>query len=96
MVLNQTSPVQYEQSAPTKSTAETDELAEFVQVVLKDTEDVWNKLFRDYANANYREPTLVLYDGVVSSACGRASLLPVPSTAQQMKSCTSTCRSIAT
>ncbi len=73
VVLNQTSPVQYDQNTSSRSTAETDELAEFVQVVLKDTEDVWNKLFRKYANADYREPTLVLFDGTVSSACGRAS-----------------------
>ncbi len=50
-----------------------DELAQFVSVVLKDTEDVWNKLFREYANADYREPTLVIFDGTVRSACGMAS-----------------------
>ena len=72
-ILQQQPAAGYEQTAPSRSTAETDELAQFVSVVLQDTEDVWNKLFREYAQADYREPTLVLYDGLVSSACGRAS-----------------------
>jgi predicted metalloprotease len=48
-----------------------DELRDFVSVVLADTEDVWNDLFRR-RNANYREPTLVLFSGAVQSACGFA------------------------
>lgn len=44
------------------------ELAEFVRVVLADTEDVWNKQFSDY-----REPTLVMFTNSVQSACGNAS-----------------------
>ena len=49
-----------------------DERAEFVKVVLAETEDVWNKLFAEAGN-QYREPTLVLFRGGVSSACGNAS-----------------------
>ena len=45
-----------------------EELAQFVQVVLADTEDVWHKLM-----SNYREPTLVLFTQNVESACGMAS-----------------------
>jgi predicted metalloprotease len=48
-----------------------DELREFVSVVLADTEDVWNELFRR-RNADYREPKLVLFTGAVQSACGFA------------------------
>ena len=48
-----------------------DELREFVSVVLADTEDVWNDLFRR-RNADYREPKLVLFTGAVQSACGFA------------------------
>lgn len=48
-------------------------LAEFVKVVLKDTEDVWNKLFPEQLGKNYREPILVLYDRATTSACGAAS-----------------------
>jgi len=51
---------------------EEDELAEFVSVVLADTEDVWNKLFSEEGQS-YREPKLVLFTGQVQSACGFAS-----------------------
>ncbi|REJ66943.1 MAG: metalloprotease [Planctomycetota bacterium] len=46
-----------------------DELARFVSVVLRDTEDVWTELFRR-AGQNYREPTLVMFREQVRSACG--------------------------
>ena len=46
-------------------------LAEFVSVVLADTEDTWHELFRRM-NGTYREPTLVLFTGAVESACGFA------------------------
>ena len=49
-----------------------DERAEFVRVVLKDTEDAWNKLFADQGK-DYPEPTLVMFRGAVQSACGSAS-----------------------
>lgn len=47
------------------------EMTEFVSVVLADTEDVWHKLFQEHGLA-YREPKLVLFRGLVSSACGYA------------------------
>jgi uncharacterized protein len=48
-----------------------DEHADFVSVVLADTEDTWNELFaRD--GLQYREPELVLFNGAVNSACGFA------------------------
>ncbi len=47
------------------------ELADFVSVVLADTEDTWSELFVQY-NGRYREPTLVLFSGAVESACGFA------------------------
>jgi predicted metalloprotease len=46
-----------------------DELADFVSVVLADTEDTWNALFRE-RRARYQEPTLVLFTDAVRSACG--------------------------
>ncbi|TDQ19198.1 hypothetical protein DFQ04_1015 [Algoriphagus boseongensis] len=49
-------------------TAEEEEMAQFSSTILADTEDVWNQLIEDY-----REPTLVLFTGSVSSACGNAS-----------------------
>jgi predicted metalloprotease len=45
----------------------TDELGQFVSVVLADTEETWHDLLQ-----NYEEPTLVLFSGAVRSACGFA------------------------
>lgn len=59
---------QTESSVPYKATAKDKELADFSATILANTEDVWNKLLN-----NYREPTLVLFTGSVSSACGSAS-----------------------
>lgn len=55
---------------PRTSSAD-NELADFVSVVLADTEDTWNELFRGY-NRQYQEPRLVLFSGAVESACGYA------------------------
>lgn len=49
-----------------------EELANFVGVVLADTEDTWQQVFQNNG-ATYQEPTLVLFTGQVNSACGRAS-----------------------
>lgn len=57
-----------ESSTPYQPSAEDEELAQFSATILANTEDVWNKLLE-----NYREPTLVLFTGSVSSACGSAS-----------------------
>lgn len=48
------------------------EAAEFVSVILADTEDVWHELFRQQGD-EYAEPKLVLFTGRVQSACGFAS-----------------------
>jgi uncharacterized protein len=58
--------------APYQETAEEQELADFVSVVLADTEQVWSEIFREQG-LEYKEPTLVLYTGSVQSACGSAS-----------------------
>ena len=50
---------------------EADQLADFVSVVLADTEDTWHQIFQENG-ATYQEPTLVLFDGIVQSACGQA------------------------
>ncbi|HEX7905645.1 MAG TPA: neutral zinc metallopeptidase [Chitinophagaceae bacterium] len=49
-----------------------DERAEFVKVVLAETEDVWNKIYAENGQ-HYTEPTLVLFRDAVASACGSAS-----------------------
>ncbi len=48
-------------------------LKEFVAVVLQDTEDVWQQLFRSQVGKDYVKPKLVLFTGQVESACGYAS-----------------------
>lgn len=55
-----------------------DERARFVSVVLKDTEDVWNALFEQEFNADYQEPTLVLFTQSDQSGCGFASAATGP------------------
>ena len=40
--------------------------------MLKDTENAWNAIFQK-SGKRYQEPTLVLFEGRVSSACGMAS-----------------------
>lgn len=57
--------------APAVRSAEEEDLARFVSVVLAETEDVWHEQFR-LAGAAYQEPRLVLFDGSVESACGVA------------------------
>jgi predicted metalloprotease len=47
------------------------QLADFVSVVLADTEDTWHVLFNKMGKT-YDEPRLVLFSGAVESACGFA------------------------
>lgn len=54
-----------------------EERAQFVKVVLKDTEEIWNKLFAE-SGSDYPEPTLVLFRGSVQSGCGGASAASGP------------------
>ncbi len=48
-----------------------DEVAEFISVVLADTEDTWSALLAE-RGAQYVPPKLVLFEEVAQSACGRA------------------------
>ena len=56
---------------PYQETATEAQRREFVSVVLADTEDNWNTIFRSLGRS-YEEPTLVLFSGAVQSACGFA------------------------
>lgn len=49
------------------------ERAEFVSVVLADTEEVWDGIFRTQLNRQYTPATLVLFKGSTASPCGGAS-----------------------
>ncbi len=55
-----------------QATPEEEELAQFVSVVLAETEDVWTEIFAK-EGMNYVYPGLVLYTQYVESACGTAS-----------------------
>ena len=70
-ILNKMPTNQPSANAPYVQTAEEDELAEFVSVVLADTEDIWTEVLGK-EGIKYVEPTLVLFSGSVESACGVA------------------------
>jgi len=57
--------------------AEEDQMAQFVSVVLKDTETIWGKIF-EQSGTSYRQPKLVYFRGQVESACGLASTASGP------------------
>lgn len=57
------------QDVPVESTPEEDERFQFVEVVLADTEDVWNKEFARVGR-EYRQPTLRVFRGSIRTACG--------------------------
>jgi predicted metalloprotease len=67
---------QQTQSAPTGAPTN-DPAAEFVSVVLGDTEETWGRIF-SAAGRQYREPVLVLFEGQVRSACGGATAASGP------------------
>ncbi|MDZ7925612.1 MAG: neutral zinc metallopeptidase [Marinagarivorans sp.] len=52
-------------------TAQEQELADFVAVVLADTEQTWQGIFQQLGKT-YQEPKLVMFTGSVQSACGNA------------------------
>jgi predicted metalloprotease len=68
-LVQQMTPASAPQQAPAGPPPADDPQAQFIGVVLADTEDVWNRLLQ----GQYREPTLVLFDGRVASACGLTS-----------------------
>jgi uncharacterized protein len=62
-----------EQAQPTRIETPTskpqDEMGRFVSVVLADTEDTWNTLFKQMGRT-YEEPRLVLFTQATPTACG--------------------------
>lgn len=59
-------------SSSTEVATSDDRDTQFVKVVVADTEDVWGQIFKE-GGETYREPSLVLFDGQVNSACGGAT-----------------------
>ena len=70
-LLQDTTSVPYREAPPAGRPPADDEAAQFVSVVLADTEDTWHALL-GAAGGEYREPTLVLFSDAVDSACGFA------------------------
>ena len=62
---------QQTQQVPT-GTPTNDPQAEFISVVLGETEETWNRVFAS-TGRQYQEPVLVLFEDQVRSACGSAS-----------------------
>lgn len=52
-----------------RQSAEEKKVADFVAVVLAETEDTWNAVFKK-AGYQYEAPKLVLYSGMTPTACG--------------------------
>lgn len=50
---------------------------QFVKVVLADTEEVWHQIFNE-GGQTYQEPSLILFNGQVDSACGSATAATGP------------------
>jgi predicted metalloprotease len=70
--VQQMAPPPAAQEAPAGPAKPGDKQAEFIGVVLKETENTWNTIFQK-SGKRYTEPKLVLFDGRVASACGMTS-----------------------
>lgn len=70
-ILNNIQGTDTNQAGQYEETEQEKELADFVSVVLADTETVWSELFKE-KGSEYQEPVMVLYNGQVQSACGAA------------------------
>jgi predicted metalloprotease len=64
-------------TGPSVARGQDDESAQFVRVVLAETETVWTEKFAE-RGARYAPPILVLFSGQVNSACGMASAASGP------------------
>ncbi|SMO60469.1 KPN_02809 family neutral zinc metallopeptidase [Paracoccus laeviglucosivorans] len=53
-------------------TQEEQQIGQFVSVVLADTEEVWTRILPQQTGVEYVDPQLVMFSGVVASACGSA------------------------
>ena len=62
---------QQQSGQPIPHSAESERQKDFVSVVLGSTEDTWGTLLPKYG-MQYEQPKLVLFTGVVQSACGNA------------------------
>lgn len=77
-VLQQAGNVSTQQTTDYQPTAAENEAAEFVKVVLRETEVYWQKEFQRSGFGTYHEPTLVLFTGSTPTACGQGAAATGP------------------
>jgi predicted metalloprotease len=68
-LISRNSGVQQGQGVGTTGLRENDREAQFISVVLADTESTWSEIFREHGQA-YVPPILVLFDEATRSGCG--------------------------
>ncbi len=71
-ILNDQQQPDAQQESYKKSADQLDSMDHFIRVILAETEDVWTGVFKDMGK-EYQKPTLHVFEGSVSSACGMAS-----------------------
>jgi len=57
----------------TEISQEEEELAKFARIIEGSTEDIWSQIFKENGFGEYQPPTLVLYSGTTSTACGQGN-----------------------
>jgi predicted metalloprotease len=75
-----TTPALAQQAAPPTGNqlpSADDDITRFVRRALADTEDVWERVFRD-AKRTYEQPKLVLFSGATHTACGMGEAVAGP------------------
>ena len=56
---------------PSEYSAEEQELYKFSSQILAGTEDIWSQIFREQRLGKYKDPKMVIYSGLTSTACGQ-------------------------
>ncbi|HET7738464.1 MAG TPA: neutral zinc metallopeptidase, partial [Tepidiformaceae bacterium] len=64
--------IQQGPSQPAPAPGQPDPERDFVSGVLFETEETWTNIFREQIGTEYEKPQLVLFSGIVQSACGTA------------------------
>lgn len=64
---------QEQTSGQYQGSAEEEQLASFSKKIEASTEDIWTAIFRQEGLGSYQPPTLVLYTGQTSTACGEGN-----------------------
>ena len=72
LLSGQGDPTAQQAPGPAQAPPANDEASQFVSTILASTEDVWGKQFQAAGNT-YPAPKLVMFSGMVASACGQAS-----------------------